>query len=275
MYRIVYARPGAGWGRSRARSRAAAAARGSWRARPGPHPAEAARDGCRHTPRLVIRLGQSRGAAGWSRMVGTQQGCLAHQRVSHRRAGHGSPSWLSYLLLFAASLQLCSCSTPSSGSEQPRRVDVERCDCDGDKSIGALLSGSQGCLLRAVLAPQLAAVAARAVRTQLRAHPTLEVRGGSGADVASFDGGGGEKKHQGALIEDVTGDDGGTYVAFDSSAAAAGAVSAATAAVSWPAELLALQRQYLLKPTRTPLCNHYIYNTLYIHIQNLPRNLAY
>ena len=183
-------------------------------------------------------------------MVGTQQGCLAHQR-----AGHGSPSWLS-LLLFAASLQLCSCSPEgSSGSEQPRRVD-ERCDCDGDKSIGALLSGSQGCLLRAVLAPQLAAVAARAVRTQLRAHPTLEVRGGSGADVASFDGGGGEKKHQGALIEDVAGDDGGAYVAFDSSAAAAGAVSAATAAVSWPAELLALQRRYLLV-----LRIIYIYNT--------------
>jgi hypothetical protein len=143
-------------------------------------------------------------------------------------------------MLLAASFHR---SAPQRGSSSDDSLG-QACDCDGEKSVHALLSGSHGCLLRGVLSPQRAAAAARAVRRQLQESPALEVRGGSGADVASFDGGGGEKRPAQALITDIARDDAGTHVAFDSSAAADAAVSAAAATVTWPAKLRELQTQY-------------------------------
>lgn len=120
-----------------------------------------------------------------------------------------------------------------------------KCDCAEGESIDSVLSGSRGCLMRAVLSTQQAAAAAQAVRTQLHAYPTREVQGGSGADIASFDGGGGEKKRQSDVLKDIIGDETGAYVAFDSSSAAIGAVNAAMDAVSWPAYLVKQQSQYV------------------------------
>ena len=116
---------------------------------------------------------------------------------------------LSALLLAVmtfASSPASSSSGSSSGDGAP-----SPCDCDAGQSIGAVLTGPRACLLRAALAPKQAAAAAKAVRARLRSTPSADVRGGSGADVASFDGGGGERKPAATLLDSVGTDVGGKF----------------------------------------------------------------
>ena len=101
------------------------------------------------------------------------------------------------------------------------------------------------CVLRGVLSRQNASAAAKAVRKTFKNAPATPVRGGSGADVASFDGGGGEQRAQGDLVEQVTSDADGSFVAFDSSAAAASALDAVQAAIGWTPALRTLHSHHV------------------------------
>jgi len=101
------------------------------------------------------------------------------------------------------------------------------------------------CVLRGVLSRQNASAAAKAVRKTFKNAPGTPVRGGSGADVASFDGGGGEQRAQGDLVEQVTSDADGSFVAFDSSAAAASALGAVQAAIGWTPALRTLHSHHV------------------------------
>jgi hypothetical protein len=130
-----------------------------------------------------------------------------------------------------------SSTTPTSSS----------CECaallEGVASL--VLELRSPCVLRGVLSRQNASAAAKAVRKTFKNAPGTPVRGGSGADVASFDGGGGEQRAQGDLVEQVTSDADGSFVAFDSSAAAASALDAVQAAIGWSPALRTLHSHHV------------------------------
>jgi hypothetical protein len=93
------------------------------------------------------------------------------------------------------------------------------------------------CIWRGAIDSKVAKAAAKALRKHLSANPETELRGGSGADVASWDGGGGEQRQQGSMLEKMRKGDKGSFVAFDSSIAATSAVKAVRGVAKFPTAL--------------------------------------
>jgi hypothetical protein len=79
---------------------------------------------------------------------------------------------------------------------------ADPCACELRKR-GAPPAPQLPCVWRGVLDPEEAAAAAAALRQDFAARPAVELRGGTGADVALFDGGGGEARPQGGLAAEV------------------------------------------------------------------------
>jgi hypothetical protein len=96
-------------------------------------------------------------------------------------------------------------------------------------------SRQQPCVHRNVLSAEQSAAAASVLRSHLLAHPAQQLRGGSGADIATFDGGGGELRS----MSSSSSPDNDSFVVFDAGDGAHSAVSTLLGGVGarWPRAL--------------------------------------
>ena len=120
-----------------------------------------------------------------------------------------------------------------------------KCDCPPHHDLGIVVgrAGGTPCIWRGALTRKQAKAATKAVKLLFKRQPFHELRGGIGADVASFDGGGGEQRAQGHLLKNKGSSATAGFVAFDSSAAAESAVSVAQAAGKFPQALVDVHEQ--------------------------------